>query len=132
MSLNQVVYYVILNANKSLHKNMGYGRGLAINAQITISGGCGLAINARVTTPGGLGFERGPLVGTFSPGVGRVYQYDMVGSQWPKQLAVGLVVDQRICAKKFTIKLILLFLFTTSNQNTLQSSIIISIQGRRI
>ncbi|MFS8012431.1 hypothetical protein Hanom_Chr14g01320781 [Helianthus anomalus] len=29
--------------------------------------------NAQVTTPGGLGFGRGPLGGSFRPGVGRGY-----------------------------------------------------------
>ncbi|MFS7959261.1 hypothetical protein Hanom_Chr08g00689021 [Helianthus anomalus] len=50
--------------------------------------GRGLATNAQVTTPGGLGFRRGPLGGGFSPGVGRVYQGDMAGANWPRQLAV--------------------------------------------
>ncbi|MFS8030620.1 hypothetical protein Hanom_Chr17g01536191 [Helianthus anomalus] len=44
----------------------------------------GLAINAQVTTPGGLGFRRGPLGGSFSPGVGRGYETewrDLIGQQ---------------------------------------------------
>ncbi|MFS7953753.1 hypothetical protein Hanom_Chr07g00622261 [Helianthus anomalus] len=54
---------------------MGYGAGL----------GRGLAENAQATTPGGLGFGRSPRGGSLRPGVGRVYQYDMTGSQWPNQ-----------------------------------------------
>ncbi|MFS7977819.1 hypothetical protein Hanom_Chr10g00908501 [Helianthus anomalus] len=50
--------------------------------------GRGLGTNAQVTTPGGLGFQRGPLGGGFSPGVGWDYQHDIAGSHWPRQVAV--------------------------------------------
>ncbi|MFS7971569.1 hypothetical protein Hanom_Chr09g00834421 [Helianthus anomalus] len=50
--------------------------------------GRGLERNAQVTTPGGLGFGRGPLGGSFSPGVGRGYETDMAGYHWPTKLAL--------------------------------------------
>ncbi|MFS7908658.1 hypothetical protein Hanom_Chr01g00085731 [Helianthus anomalus] len=44
--------------------------------------GRGLGTNAQVTTPGGLGFRRGPLGGSFSPGVGHSQRSFVAGSHW--------------------------------------------------
>ena len=61
----------------------------------------GLGTNAQVTIPGGLGFRRGPLGGGFSSGVGRGYQNDMVGSHWPRQVAVWASrLPTAMCLKK--------------------------------
>ncbi|KAJ0868071.1 hypothetical protein HanRHA438_Chr12g0570411 [Helianthus annuus] len=61
----------------------------------------GLGTNAQVTTPGELRFRRGPLGGGFSPGVGRGYQNDMVGSHWPRQVAVWASrLPTAMCLKK--------------------------------
>ncbi|KAF5796596.1 hypothetical protein HanRHA438_Chr10g0456381 [Helianthus annuus] len=61
----------------------------------------GLGTNAQVTTPGELGFRRGPLGGGFSSGVGRGYQNDMVGSHWPRQVAVWVSrLPTAMCLKK--------------------------------
>ncbi|MFS8012806.1 hypothetical protein Hanom_Chr14g01325271 [Helianthus anomalus] len=89
---------------------MGYGaglwHGLGTNAQVITPGGFGFRCDplgggfspgaglwrglgtTPKSPPGGLGFRRGPLGGGFSPGVGRGYQDDMVGSHWPRHVAV--------------------------------------------
>ncbi|KAJ0623911.1 hypothetical protein HanIR_Chr01g0037421 [Helianthus annuus] len=62
----------------------------------------GLGTNAQITTPGRLGFRRGLLGGVFSPGVGRGYQDDMVGSHWPRQVAVWASRwPTAMCLKKY-------------------------------
>ncbi|MFS7898485.1 hypothetical protein Hanom_Chr00s024086g01763201 [Helianthus anomalus] len=48
----------------------------------------GLAINAQVISPGGFGFGRDSLGGSLRLGVGRGYEGDMAGCDWPTKLAV--------------------------------------------
>ncbi|MFS7931833.1 hypothetical protein Hanom_Chr04g00360671 [Helianthus anomalus] len=50
--------------------------------------GRGLGINAHITIAGVLGFGHGPLGGGFSPDVRQGYPHNMAEPHWPRALGL--------------------------------------------